>query len=94
MMLLKLMGSELARSYECSVVSLTAGGGVAPRLTALGVPVHSLGLRPGSASPWALLRLRRLVRAERPALVQYLAGRSWPGIQMAAQPGESPALQR
>jgi hypothetical protein len=44
---------------------------------------------PGSGANWLLY-----MPVERPALVQYLAGRSWPGIQMAAQPGEPPALKR
>jgi len=43
----------------------------------------------GSGANWLLY-----MPVERPALVQYLAGRSWPGIQMAARPGEPPALER
>ncbi|KAF1687180.1 hypothetical protein B1992_04110 [Pseudoxanthomonas broegbernensis] len=53
------------------VFSLTDEGIFGPRLRALGVEVHCLGLRRGAIpSPLALLRLVRGLRQARPALVQ------------------------
>lgn len=52
------------------VVSLGPRGPVADRIEALGVPVTALGLRPGRPSPFAFLRLARLIRRTRPAIVQ------------------------
>ncbi|MFN4282898.1 MAG: glycosyltransferase [Alphaproteobacteria bacterium] len=75
MMLVKLLANLPADETRHVVVSLTGGGPLADRIAALGVPVVQLGMnRPGFARLPALaagfLRLRRLIRAERPDLVQ------------------------
>lgn len=51
------------------VVSLTDEGIYGPRLRAAGVEVHCLGMRSGYFSPSALMRLVRLLRQQRPAVV-------------------------
>jgi glycosyltransferase involved in cell wall biosynthesis len=53
-----------------SVVSLTPGGQVRARLEAQGVTVRDLGMRRGRPSLRALIALARLIRRERPAVVQ------------------------
>jgi glycosyltransferase involved in cell wall biosynthesis len=52
------------------VVSLTSGGGVAPRIEALGIPVHDLAVGSFLDLPAVLLRLRRLLQRERAHVVQ------------------------
>jgi glycosyltransferase involved in cell wall biosynthesis len=52
------------------VATLIDGGPCAAALEAAGIQVHGLGMRRGAPSLAALARLRRLVRAERPHLVQ------------------------
>lgn len=68
-MLYKLLSGTDHNRFEPVVVSLVAGGAYAEKITALGVPVHSLGMRSGIPSPGALLRLRRLVRQLDPDVV-------------------------
>ena len=75
MMLAKLLARLPAGETRHIVVSLTGGGPLADRIAALGVPVIQLGMnRPGLAKLAALaggfLRLRRLIRQERPDIVQ------------------------
>ena len=52
------------------VASLIDGGSNAAELRAAGIPVHGLGLAHAIAAPAALLRLGRIVRAERPQILQ------------------------
>lgn len=52
------------------VVSLRPGGSQYERLQAAGVRVMDLGMRPGVPSLGGLLRLRRLIRREKPAMIQ------------------------
>lgn len=61
MMLYKLLSARTGR-VEHAVVSLGTAGALGPRIEALGVPVHSLGLNPSLPNPWLLLRLRRLTQ--------------------------------
>ena len=56
--------------FEPVVVSMIDGGAQAQELAAAGVRVLGLGMRRGLPSPGAVLRLRRIVAAERPALIQ------------------------
>ncbi|MDR7420810.1 MAG: glycosyltransferase, partial [Armatimonadota bacterium] len=58
------------RGIHNTVVSLTAPGRVALRIREAGVAVRSLGLRRGSVAPGAVFRLRRLLQAERPDILQ------------------------
>lgn len=53
-----------------SVVAMVPGGTQAGRIAAAGVPLSSLGMRRGRPDPTALLRLARLIGAERPHIVQ------------------------
>lgn len=69
-MLYKLLRQQHGHGYDCSVISLLPPGPVAQRIEALGVPVHSLQMRRGLPGPRALLRLVRLLRAQRPQIVQ------------------------
>jgi glycosyltransferase involved in cell wall biosynthesis len=70
MMLYKLLSGLDRRRFRSVVVSLTPGGALAPRIEALGLPVHSLGMRRGQPTPRALWTLVQLLRRERPALLQ------------------------
>lgn len=55
---------------RASVVSLTPGGDVAPRIRELGVPVHDVGFASARDLPGALERLRRGLKRARPDVVQ------------------------
>ena len=57
-------------AFESRVVSLTRGGALAESIRGLGVPVESLNMAPGWPDPRGLLRLRRLLRVYRPAVLQ------------------------
>lgn len=60
------IGADGARHL---VVTLRSGGAFAPELRARGVPVVSLGMRPGPSALLGWWRLVRLLRRVRPALV-------------------------
>jgi len=63
--------SRLDRSqFQNSVVSMTDRGSLGDKIEALQVPVFTLGLRRGIPDPRALYRLLRLLRAERPHILQ------------------------
>ena len=75
MMLTKLLAHLPAGQTRHIVVSLTSGGPRAARIAAHGIPVINLGMnKPGFAKGPALiaglLRLRRMIRQERPDVVQ------------------------
>ena len=57
-------------SHESAVVSLGGNGPVGERIDALGVPVHTLGMRKGPGDVSALWRLARLCRRLEPDVVQ------------------------
>lgn len=61
---------EASPHHRHEVVSLTDEGKYGPRLRASGVTVHTLDQHRGTMSARALLRLRRLLRASRPDVVQ------------------------
>lgn len=62
--------SKLDRSrFQPAVVSLMGKDAVGPRIEALGVPVHALGMSPAAPNPWLLVRLTRLLRQLAPDLV-------------------------
>lgn len=60
----------VARGIKQRVVSLTEGGPNAAALARLGVPVDALALSGPTGAAHAVLALARLIRTERPALVQ------------------------
>ena len=69
MMLYKLLaGTDLSR-FEPVVVSLMGGGALRSRVEALGVKVHTVGVRPKLPTPLDLWRLVRLTREINPDLV-------------------------
>lgn len=58
------------RRFQAEVFSLTDEGPMADRIRALGVPVRTIGMRPGLPDPLGLIRLAGWLRAARPDLVQ------------------------
>jgi glycosyltransferase involved in cell wall biosynthesis len=75
MMLAKLLARLPAGQTRHTVVSLTGSGPLAARIAGLGIPVINLGmdqgrLTKGPALIAGFLRLRRLIRQEKPDIVQ------------------------
>lgn len=70
MMLLKLLTSIDKGRFASVVVSLTGLGDLGARIEPLGVPVIPLNMSPSLPSPDKLLRLVRLLRKEKPDVVQ------------------------
>lgn len=68
--LYRLLSRSDGASFRHQVVSLTDEGPLASKIEGLGVPVQSLGMKRGRPNPAFLLRLARLLRAERPDVVQ------------------------
>ncbi len=69
-MLLKLLTNLDRARFQPTVISLVGMGEVGPRIAALGVPVHVLGMRRGGVpGPRALRRLARLLRQCQPDVV-------------------------
>jgi glycosyltransferase involved in cell wall biosynthesis len=68
-MLLKLL-SAASGSMEHVVVSLGEEGTIGPRIAALGVPVHCLGLRRNAPNPFRALSVLPLARRIGPQLIQ------------------------
>lgn len=68
-MLLKLL-QQLDRSrFSPTVVSLVGLGEIGPRIQALGIPVHTLGMSRGVPNPVMMLRLARLLLQLQPDVV-------------------------
>jgi len=68
-MLLKLL-SAASENMEHVVVSLGDEGTIGPRITALGVPVHCLGLKRNAPNPFKMLSTLPLARRIDPQLIQ------------------------
>ena len=68
-MLLKLLSAASGR-MEHVVVSLGDEGTIGPRITALGVPVHCLGLQRNAPNPFLALSILPLARRIGPQLIQ------------------------
>ncbi|WP_308916551.1 glycosyltransferase [Jannaschia sp. LMIT008] len=68
--LYELLRGGLNDRYGNRVLSLTDAGAYGPRLHDLGIPVDTLDMRRGRPSVGAAARLRRIVAATRPALIQ------------------------
>lgn len=86
--LLKLLEGSAELREGARVISLRDLGTVGPRLAALGIPVQAAGIRGSVPTPAAAFRLRRMVRAARPGILQgwmyhgnlaALAARRWLG---------------
>src|SRR5512133_2502381 len=70
-MLYKLaLATRSRRGVRHAVVSLMDDGTYGPKLRAEGISVTSLGMRQGVPDPAATLRLVRVVRRERPDVIQ------------------------
>jgi glycosyltransferase involved in cell wall biosynthesis len=69
-MLLKLLTGMNRQQFELSVVSLTTEGELGPSIRELGIPLVTLGMRPGRATPLDLLRLGQAIRRISPNVVQ------------------------
>lgn len=68
-MLLKLLERIDRTRFEPEVISLTTRGRIGPRIEALGLPVHALGMQPGLPNPVKFACLVRLLRQSRPDAV-------------------------
>jgi glycosyltransferase involved in cell wall biosynthesis len=69
-MLYKVLSCLDRSQFQNSVVSMTDRGSLGDKIETLQVPVFTLGLRRGIPDPRALFRLLRLLRAERPHILQ------------------------
>ncbi len=69
MMLHKLLQNIDRRRFQPTVISLMGKGEIGPRIEALGIPVHTLGMRRGTPNPWMLVRVARLLRQLQPDVV-------------------------
>lgn len=56
--------------FRTLVVSMTGPGAIGPQIEAAGIAVHSLGMRRGRPDPSGFVKLRRVLRGERPAVLQ------------------------
>ena len=70
MMLYKLLATLDRTAFLPDVISLTDIGPIGKRIQSLGVPVRGLGMQFGLSLPADVLRLARLLRKEKPDLVQ------------------------
>jgi glycosyltransferase involved in cell wall biosynthesis len=99
MMLAKLLARLPAGQTRHTVVSLTGSGPLAARIAALGIPVINLGMNKGRLAKGpaliaGFLRLRRLIRQEKPDIVQawmYHAN-LFAGLAAASMPGARPVI--
>lgn len=62
--------SKLNRRFSPIVVSLMDRGTVGDRIAALGIPVHSIGMKPGMPTIPAIRQLIHIVRQLKPDLIQ------------------------
>ena len=70
MMLVNLLRGMNRERFDSVVVSLQDGGPRRSEVESMGIPVFSLGVGRGVPNPAGLLRLLRLVRRERPDVLQ------------------------
>lgn len=70
MILYKLVSHTDLKRLQCFVICLTELGELGKKLQAQGVPVHALGMKSGMPNPLKLFKLIRMLRRERPDLIQ------------------------
>ena len=70
MMLYKLLTRIDRQKFSPTVVSMLEGGVFVERIKALDISVFDLGMQSGVLDPFALIKLRKLVRQIRPNLIQ------------------------
>jgi len=68
--LYKLLSRVNRERFSAVVVSLIDRGTLGDRIEALGIPVHTIGMKPGMLTPTAIWRLLHTVRQLKPDLVQ------------------------
>ena len=69
-MLYKLLSQMDQTAFASEVIPLADVGSLDKKIRALGIPVRSLGMRPGVPNPWGVHRLARWLRRDPPDLVQ------------------------
>lgn len=69
-MLVHLLRGMDRSKFDPVVISLMDHGRLGGSIESLGVPVHTIGLRPGRPTPAALFRLLKLTRAAKPNIIQ------------------------
>lgn len=69
-MLVRLLEQLRDGVFEPVVIGLRSPEAIGPVIERLGVPVRSLAMPPGVPNPWAVARLARMLRQERPDIVQ------------------------
>ena len=69
-MLERLVLAPRDRRIDFMIVALVAGGAVRERLLQAGIPVETLNMRRGLPDPRAVWRLVKLIRRERPDVIQ------------------------
>jgi glycosyltransferase involved in cell wall biosynthesis len=67
--LLNLLSANIGKC-DSAVVSLMDEGTIGPRIAALGIPVHCLGMRSGRPNPVRVLSLKSITRRFQPQLIQ------------------------
>ena len=70
MMLHKLLAHMDRSRFRNSVVSMTENGPLSSKIKELGIPVFTLGMKFGVPNPLGLFRLLRLLREQRPVILQ------------------------
>jgi len=70
MMLLKLLSLFDDQRIKSHVITLMTGGSIQEKIEDLGIAVHSLGLRKNTPSIALISRLRDIMKANEPAIVQ------------------------
>ena len=70
MMLLKLVQGMDKSEFQNVAVSMMDGGTLGLEFEKAGVPVYCLGMKRGGISPVYVLRLLRIIRQEKPDIIQ------------------------
>lgn len=69
-MLCRLLSRLDRARFNPQVIALTGDGPIGDRLRALNIPVRCLGMTPGFPNPVALMRLTRILRKDKPDVLQ------------------------
>jgi glycosyltransferase involved in cell wall biosynthesis len=70
MMLYKVLSSMDRTRFDSVVISLADGGALKDKFAALGVAVHSVGMKKGVPTPGSVYRFARLMKQIKPDMVQ------------------------
>lgn len=70
MMLYKLVSGMDRNRFENVIVSMTTEGPVANKIKLLDIPVYALGMRNGMPNPVYLAKLMRIIKREKPHILQ------------------------